>query len=339
MTDTPPDTAPDPLKIGEPRELPKEIPPPRETSKSTHFIFDHKLFAIPDCFLGKDPATDDPGLSLPLGEVRAFLPLGPLMKMFKDMSADDIRLLNLAINGLTHVREIRPGDSIPTEILDGSASWSVGPEHLDRARGQMLASLVAIDKMPPPQDAGKAGATLLERDRKFIERRDAAFVLMAERYGPLGERKNLQGIMDRVSRELSYIEGLRDRYTLVGKIAERITSSARVYKNSGTLSEEIYRVRLLMKTPVDSFNLSFQNVDGQCAEIANVLRKPDEMIAFVRRNRDELHQRLMVWDRLVEQWREEDAQKRSKRLETLLLITYRFVARNFPANQEWTLSH
>jgi hypothetical protein len=203
----------------------------------------------------------------------------------------------------------------------------------------MLASLVAIDKMPPPQDAGKAGATLLERDRKFIERRDAAFVLMAERYGPLGERKNLQGIMDRVSRELSYIEGLRDRYTLVGKISERITSSARVYKNSGTLSEEIYRVRLLMKTPVDSFNLSFQNVDGQCAEIANVLRKPDEMIAFVRRNRDELHQRLMVWDRLVEQWREEDAQKRSKRLETLLLITYRFVARNFPANQEWTLSH
>ncbi|MCZ8311435.1 MAG: hypothetical protein ACK5U4_07485 [Rhodospirillales bacterium] len=338
MTDTTPD-APDPLKLGDPPELPKDIPPPLEASKSTHFIFDHKLFAIPDCFLGKDPNTDDPGLSLPLGEVRAFLPLGPLMKMFKDLSADDIKLLNLAINGLSHVREIRPGDSIPAEILDGSASWSVGPEHLDRARGMMLASLVTIDKMPPPQDAGKAGATLLERDPKFVARRDAAFDIMAERFGALGERKHLQGVMDRLARELSYIEGLRDRYTLVGKIAERITSSARVYKNSGTLSEEIYRVRLLMKAPVDAFNMSFENVDGQCAEIANVLRKTDEMVSFVRKNRDELHQRLMIWDRLVEQWRDEDAQKRSKRLETLLLLTYRFVARNFPANQEWTLSH
>jgi hypothetical protein len=94
-----------------------------------------------------------------------------------------------------------------------------------------------------------------------------------------------------------------------------------------------------MKAPVDAFSTSFQNVDAQCAEIANVLRKPDEMVSFVRKNRDELHQRLMVWERLVEQWKDEDAQKRSKRLEVLLLITYRFVARNFPATQEWMLSH
>jgi hypothetical protein len=47
MNEKPAD-APDPLKIGEPPPLPKEIPPPDEASKSTHFIFDHKLFAIPD---------------------------------------------------------------------------------------------------------------------------------------------------------------------------------------------------------------------------------------------------------------------------------------------------
>jgi hypothetical protein len=338
MNDQPAD-APDPLKIGDPPALPKEIPPPDQASKSTHFIFDHKLFAIPDCFIAKDPNTDEAGLSLPLGEVRAFLPLVPLMKMFKDMSEDDIRLLNVAANGLAHVREIRPGDSIPAEILDGSASWSVGPEHLDRARGQMLAALVAIDGTPLPSAAIESGAKILEADPKFASRRDAAFGILAERYGPLGARANVQSVMDRVARELSYIEGLRDRYAFVAKVAARIQSASRVYKNAGTLSEEIYRVRILMKAPVDAFNLSFQNVDGQCAEIANVLRKPDEMVSFVRKNRDELHQRLMVWDRLVEQWKDEDAQKRSKRLEVLLLITYRFVARNFPATQEWTLSH
>jgi len=331
--------APDPLRIGDPPALPKEIPPPDQASKSTHFIFDHKLFAIPDCFIAKDANTDEAGLSLPLGDVRAFLPLGPLMKMFKDMSEDDVRLLDVAANGLAHVREIRPGDSIPAEILDGSASWSVGPEHLDRARGQMLAALVAIDGAPLPNAAAAAGATILEADPKFAARRDAAFGILAGRYGPLGARTTVQGIMDRVARELSYIEGLRSRYAHVGKVAARIQAASRIYKNAGALSEEIYRVQILMKAPVDAFNLSFQNVDGQCAEIANVLRKPDEMVAFVRKNRDELHQRLMVWDRLVAQWKDEDAQRRSKRLEVLLLITYRFVARNFPATHEWTLSH
>jgi hypothetical protein len=319
-------------------DVPHDIPPPRECSKTTHFIFDHKLFAIPDCFITKDPNTGDAGLSLPLGDIRAFLPLIPLMKMFKDMSEDDIGLLNIAMRGLAHVREIRPGDSIPGEILDGSASWSVGPEHLDRARGHMLAALMAIDGTPFDGTMAAAGAEIIERNPTFAARRDAAFALLAETLGGLGERKTAQNIMERIARELAYIEGLRDRYSLVGRIASRILAAGRIYRNSGMLAEEIYRIRILMRAPVDAFNHSFTNVDGQCAELTNVIRKAEEMIAFIRKNRDELHQRLMVWDRIVEQWKNEEAQSRSKRLESLLHATYRFVARNFPADQEWTLT-
>jgi hypothetical protein len=105
------------------------------------------------------------------------------------------------------------------------------------------------------------------------------------------------------------------------------------------MAEEIYRVRILIRTPVEEYRSAFANIDAQFAEILNVLRKPDEMIAFIRKNRDELHQRLMTWDALVAEWEPEDATRRSKRLETLLRATYRFVARRFPADQDWSLTY
>lgn len=317
-----------------------EIPAPKNLSKATHFLFDHKLFAIPDCFIGLDPNTGDPGLSLPLGDVRAFLPLGPLMKMFKDLSREDVTLLNVAIRGLHHVREIRPGDSIPAEILDGSASWSVGPEQLDRARGRMIAALLAVDGTPYEPLIGDRGATALAQDEAVERRRTAALEIVRDKLGDSsGSQKAVLANVERIARELSYIEGLRDRYALVTKISARILTSGRLYRNTGAMAEEIYRVRILMRTPVEEYRGAFANVDAQFAEFLNVIRKPDEMIAFIRRNRDELHQRLMIWDSLVSQWDPEDASKRSKRLETLLRATYRFAARRFPAGQDWSLTY
>jgi len=317
----------------------QEIPAPKDYTKSTHFLFDHKIFAIPDCCITSDPNTGDPGLSLPLGEVRAFLPLGPLMKMFKDFTEDDTRLLNVAMRGLTHVREIRPGDSIPAEILDGSASWSVGPEQLDRARGRMLAALVAVDGTPFDPAHAEIGAAALSNDAKFEARRTAALKIVQEKLGDmLGNQKTVLGIIERISRELSYIEGLRERYGLVNRISARILSAGRLYKNSGGLSEEIYRVSILIRTPIEEYKNAFANVDAQFAEILNVVRKPEEMVAFIRKNRDGLHQRLMIWDALIEEWKDEEAASRSKHLEMMMRATYRFVARRFPADQDWTLT-
>jgi hypothetical protein len=317
----------------------KEIAAPKEYTKSTHFLFDHKLFAIPDCCFLKDPNSGEPGLSLPLGEIRAFLPLGPLMKMFKDFSEDDTRLLNVAIRGLNHVREIRPGDSIPAEILDGSASWSVGPEQLDRARGRILVALVSVDGKPTDPTVGERGANALANDAAFEARRTKAMQIVHEKLGDmLGAAKRVQDVLDKVGRELSYVEGLRERYSLVNRISARILSAARLYKNTGGLSEEIYRIRILMRVPIEDYRSSFANVDAQLAEVLNVLRKPDEMIAFIRKNRDDLHQRLMIWDALIAEWKDEEAATRSKRLEILLRATYRFVARHFPADQDWTLT-
>lgn len=316
-----------------------EIAAPKEYTKSTHFLFDHKLFAIPDCCIAKDPNTGDPGLSLPLGDVRAFLPLGPLMKMFKDFSEDDTRLLNIAIRGLSHVREIRPGDSIPAEILDGSASWSVGPEQLDRARGRILVSLVSVDGQAADWTIAERGATGLLSDPKFEERRKNAETIVIQKLGDaLGNPKRIQDVSERMARELSYIEGLRERYSLVSRISARILSSGRLYKNTGGMSEEIYRIRILMRAPIEDYRGAFANIDAQFAEILNVLRKPDDMVAFIRKNRDDLHQRLMIWDALIAEWKDEEAASRSKRLESLLRATYRFVARHFPADQDWTLT-
>jgi hypothetical protein len=215
----------------------------------------------------------------------------------------------------------------------------VGPEQLDRARGRMLAALVAVDGTPFDPAHAEIGAAALSNDAKFEARRTAALKIVQEKLGDmLGNQKTVLGIIERISRELSYIEGLRERYGLVNRISARILSAGRLYKNSGGLSEEIYRVSILIRTPIEEYKNAFANVDAQFAEILNVVRKPEEMVAFIRKNRDGLHQRLMIWDALIEEWKDEEAASRSKRLEMMMRATYRFVARRFPADQDWTLT-
>ena len=52
-------------------------------------------------------------------------------------------LLDVVEKGLRFVHEIRPGDSIPSELLDGTASWRVEERHRRRARGRLMAQLIA----------------------------------------------------------------------------------------------------------------------------------------------------------------------------------------------------
>jgi len=73
-----------------------------------------------------DATTGEPVLALDLGNVKACLPFPALIKAF----------------------EIVPGDSIPAELLDGSASWKGQAHHVATARGKLFAGLLdALGKL------------------------------------------------------------------------------------------------------------------------------------------------------------------------------------------------
>jgi len=318
---------------------PGEIAAPKEGGKSTHFIFDHKIFSLPNCKFVREPDKLEQGLSIELGDHRAFLSITILQKMFPDMSEDDKRLIALAARSLAYVSEIMPGDSIPNEILDGSASWKVDPIHKDRARGRIVAALLAQDGGDLDQTLVQGGLSPRLGEPGFKEKLDSEHARLLAGLGvPADQAEQYKAKFERVSREFAYIEGLRDRYAQVSSIVEKLAKAAKAYRKAGALGEEIYRVRILIRKPVEEYRGLFYNVDGQAAEIKAVARKTDQIVDFIRQTRDQLHVRLLLWDPIVTAWKSEQADGRSRSLEVLMKSTYRFVAHYFPADEEWSLS-
>jgi hypothetical protein len=287
----------------------------------------------------REPDRLEAGLSIELGEHRAFLSTSILLKMFPDMSEDDKKLIGTVVRSLAYVGEIQPGDSIPNEILDGSASWKVDAIHKDRARGRIVAALLAQDGGDLDEGLLAGGLTPKLAEPRFKEKIDTEHKrLLASMGVPVEQAGEYKARCEKVAREFAYIEGLRDRYAAVSSIVDKLAKTAKTYRNSGALGEEIYRVRILIKKPVEEYHALFQNADAQTAEIRNVARKTQEIVEFTRATRDKLHQKLLIWDPIVAGWKSEQVDGRSRKLETLIKNTYRFVAHYFPAGEEWTLS-
>ncbi|MCA0451733.1 MAG: hypothetical protein LCH62_18495, partial [Proteobacteria bacterium] len=61
---------------------------------------------MPNCKFVREPDKLEQGLSIELGEHRAFLSITILQKMFPDMSEDDKRLTDLVARSLAYVSEI-----------------------------------------------------------------------------------------------------------------------------------------------------------------------------------------------------------------------------------------
>ncbi|MBL0930198.1 MAG: ATP-binding cassette domain-containing protein [Alphaproteobacteria bacterium] len=55
----------------------------------------------------------------------------------------DGKLLAEIPNALKYVPAIHPGDAIPSELIDGTASWKVEKHHLETAHGRIAAGLLA----------------------------------------------------------------------------------------------------------------------------------------------------------------------------------------------------
>jgi hypothetical protein len=109
-----------------------------EVDRSTHFMFDHKVFTLKGARFALTEDGSTPAFHVELGALVASLPLSTLRTEFSiDRDAGDGVLLAIVEKSLRFVKEIRPGDSIPRELLDGSASWSVESRHRLRAKAHL----------------------------------------------------------------------------------------------------------------------------------------------------------------------------------------------------------
>jgi len=141
-------------------------------------------------------------------------------------------------------------------------------------------------------------------------------------------------MIDRFARELCYIEALRDRYNAARGINAKMARAMKLYRDEKHFQEEVRRAATLLRPATASFTTLFDQVDGQTSEIINVLSAYDAMVKYVREMRDELHQRLLVWDEIIKVW-DIGLERRHDEIREAVRTSYRFLAMNFPQTHDW----
>lgn len=308
----------------------------KKLDPSTHFAFEHKIFQVKDARFALTGPDRIPALRMNVGEHEASIPLESLCQEFDiDPESPDGQMLNQVAMGLKFVKDIRPGDTIPRELLDGTASWTIDDSHRVIARNKVMVAVAVWvsgqekTKLPP-----KAIAELLAKpETKEQIEKGLDKISLALGMGR-GKRQEVLDLIDRLARELAYIEGLRDRYTHASAIAGKLTQVAALYNSDRIFIDEINRVKVLIRPPVKNFREIFAQVDGQTDDVVAMLKSFNRQLIYIREMRDELHQKMLIWDEAIEHW-EIDLTYKSKVSREAVQFTYRFVAHNFPQSTDW----
>ncbi len=316
-----------------------DVPAPKTPQQPTAFVFQHPVFAIKGSYFGLARDDSTPAYYVQLGDMQAAIPISRLAASFDiPAGSGDLELLSMVERGLRYVREVRPGDTVPSELLDGTASWVVTGRHLEAAQARFTMQLVSwLNGKQLETLDGHAFADLMN-DPEIKAKVQQGFTAIALRLGLGVERK--QEVVDRLAgliREFAYIEALRSRSFKVKRIPANLRTLSTVYRRERAIFEEIGRAQSLVAAPVTRLGSLFDTIDANTCEILTLLRKQEETIEYIRRMRDDLHQQLMCWDELVTAW-DNAPMERSADNERRIRQTYRFLARYFPQTSDWTLS-
>ena len=309
------------------------------TVSNTKFDFEHKVFSVPDAQFRLDRVRNAVEFRLSLGGMLASVALSSLCQTF-DIASDsnDAKLLKLVEKGLKYVKEIRPGDSIPNEVLDGSASWKIDSQHHDIARSRLIVQLVAWMTGSQSGLADASEALIMIEQPEIKEKINGAFEEAAVKlgYGKAGKQK-ITDMIDQLAREMAYIEALREKIGTFLGIEKKLKMMAYNFRGDRNIAESIVRIQTLAGPPLNALRQRFTMVDGQTAEIIAALKKVAFTIEFVRTTRDHLREAVLLWEDMAEAWADASLE-RGEQSEHLIGKTYRFAATNFAVGQRWSLN-
>jgi len=303
---------------------------------NTHFVFQHRVFRLPDARFELNGRDRNPVMRVELGDIDAVIPIDDVASEFGIVpDSADGKLLVTVANSLKYVKDIRPGDSIPSELLDGTASWRVEDHHRELAKNRLMVQVATWLTGDESVILDMAELRRMSTDSGMQTKVRDGISKIAESLGLGSDRRDeVLDMIDRFARELCYIEALRDRYNSARGIAGKLNRVGKLYKDDKHFYEEVRRAGILMRPAIQGFSNLFDQVDAQTSEIMAVLKTYDAMVKYVREIRDELHQRLIIWDQAIKMWNI-NTDKRNDRIRDAVRETYRFVAFHFPQTHDW----
>lgn len=296
----------------------------------THFNFQHRVFSGKGSKFILNGSAKIPIFQVALGDLHGVIEIAALQNEFNiGPDTHDGKLLGLAVAGLRYVPDIKPGDSIPSEVLTGKASWSVKDKHRKIAEQRLQIQLLSWVSgketvITDPVEIGNFLAQIENRDKLRSAFREAAVVLG---FGASNVEEVVK-LLELLAREVCYIEGLRDRFAMVQMIVKRLAELAKSYGNDPNAKLELRRIQALVGTGIKEYSNLFLEVDGQTAEIIAALKTLERQISYIRKSRDDLHFLLMQWEPHIRSF-ENLPGRRTPESDKATSALYRFLAPRF----------
>ncbi len=289
--------------------------------------------------------TEEPVLMVEYGDQEVALTF-PGIRRELSLSDDDHdgRMLTMVAKGLKFVSSLAIGDPIPSEILTGKPSWDLTPQHAQVAYQRLALKLMAwmTGSAAETSTAVHVGDDILKQaqDPDVRKKIAAAFDEAAVALGLGHERREeVVGFLETLAQELGYIEALRDRFGRIVKVGRRLKEYHDLGRKAGgqRVADVIEQAAKLIRPAVDQYVQLFKETDALTNDIMAVLRDLDGHIASIREKRDEIHQRLIPWNDLLDAWEKVKGNDISGDVVQVSARTVRMLAPRFMPAKEWVL--
>lgn len=254
---------------------------------------------------------------------------------FSDESPE-AHMLDVIGASLNYVVMVRPGDAVPSELLSGDASWEPTEKDIEAARRRVNIQLLTWISGEEQTD-GSNRKILEKLEEKETEARiNEAFEAAAKQLG-LARREDVTEAVEKLARELAYIEALRSMFATIVKLERKLQAFRMQFKNQNSTVSEIDQILRLMRVPIKAWKGEFEMADAQTGEILMVLKNIDMQISFIRETRDDLHRRFMAWSGILKTWEKVEPGSEPYGFSEMLRELNRFLAPRYMSIQEWVL--
>ena len=307
--------------------------------KTIEFQFEHKVFSVEGCVFRRTEDGQDIGLFVPMGDILAAITVGQLQSTFEIApDSNDGQLLDKAVQALQYIKQLYPGDSVPIEVLDGSAFWMVEDQYLALAKARISMQLIAWHTGEATGEIDAHQIVELSEDPENIKLLEKAYVAMAEKLDyPADKKQDLIDLAGKLAQELSYVEALRDKLGRTRQFQMKLGKLFAVSEEDKNLRESITRCNTLLNNPIKQIFSMFDELDGNTGEILQTLRGYDAQIKYIREVRDEFRQICLLWEEILDQWMAFDSID-PQDIDNMIRTTYRFAASNFAQKDDWGIS-
>ena len=302
--------------------------------------FEHKLFSSMEN-LHFRLSVQNPGqpvMMVTFGENEVALPFDGIRKEFaiEGGSADD-HMLNLVAEGLNFVVLLRPGDPIPAELLTGTPSAKISPNHREIAFQRLTLQLATWVSGDESLITDRDQLAQVAEDPATKKRINDALGEAAAQLGlEPGDKDKVLELIERLADDLAAIEALRDRFIGIKSVGEKVHALRKVVKSQQIAMELIDPVGRLMTAAIKRFADDFDEIDAQTGEIIALLKNIESQVRYIRERRNDLHRRLLAWSEMLTAWDRAKVQDNEANVR-LLRETYRFLAPRFMPVDEWSL--